>query len=63
MPLWWELANNNTVHLRHDFFVAPSDIPLDLIKRLKYLKPAFELRERWSYNNIVNSFEIWRILG
>lgn len=38
---------------RHDFSYGPYETPLDVIRRLKHLKPAFELREQWSYNNIM----------
>ncbi|KAF8132830.1 beta-lactamase/transpeptidase-like protein [Boletus edulis] len=38
---------------RHDAAYGPSDMPLDMIGRLRYLRPAFELREQWSYNNIM----------
>lgn len=38
---------------RHDFAYGPHDTPLDVVRRLKHLRPAFELREHWSYNNIM----------
>ncbi|KAI9567885.1 beta-lactamase/transpeptidase-like protein [Boletus coccyginus] len=38
---------------RHDASYRLSDTPRDVIARLKYLRPAFELREQWSYNNIM----------
>ncbi|KAG8221711.1 beta-lactamase/transpeptidase-like protein [Butyriboletus roseoflavus] len=38
---------------RHDASYGPSDTPQEMITRLKYLRPAFELREQWSYNNIM----------
>ncbi|KAF8557186.1 beta-lactamase/transpeptidase-like protein [Imleria badia] len=38
---------------RHDASYGPSDTPRDMITRLKHLRPAFELREQWSYNNIM----------
>ncbi|KAI6121289.1 beta-lactamase/transpeptidase-like protein [Pisolithus sp. B1] len=38
---------------RHDFSYGPYDTPLDVIRRLRHLKPAFELREQWSYSNIM----------
>ena len=38
---------------RHDASYGPSDTPQDMITRLKHLRPAFELREQFSYNNIV----------
>ncbi|GBE87212.1 hypothetical protein SCP_1004590 [Sparassis crispa] len=36
---------------RHDFSYSFQDTSLDVVKRLRYLKPAFELREQWYYNN------------
>ncbi|KAH7929367.1 beta-lactamase/transpeptidase-like protein [Leucogyrophana mollusca] len=36
---------------RHDFSYGPYDTPRDALVRLRYLRPAFELREKWSYNN------------
>ncbi|OBZ74859.1 Penicillin-binding protein 4* [Grifola frondosa] len=36
---------------RHDFSYKADDTPADVMRRLRYLKPAYELREQWSYNN------------
>lgn len=36
---------------RHDYSYGPSDSPEDVILRMKHLRPAFELREHWHYNN------------
>ncbi|KIP11152.1 hypothetical protein PHLGIDRAFT_28072 [Phlebiopsis gigantea 11061_1 CR5-6] len=36
---------------RHDFSYKPTDKPLDVLRRMQYLRPAFELRQRWHYNN------------
>ncbi|KAH7914454.1 beta-lactamase/transpeptidase-like protein [Hygrophoropsis aurantiaca] len=36
---------------RHDYSYGPYDTPFDAVVRMKYLRPAFELREKWSYNN------------
>ncbi|KAF9233583.1 beta-lactamase/transpeptidase-like protein [Melanogaster broomeanus] len=38
---------------RHELSYGPLDTPDDLLTRLRYLRPAFELREQWSYNNIM----------
>ncbi|KIJ11027.1 hypothetical protein PAXINDRAFT_177403 [Paxillus involutus ATCC 200175] len=38
---------------KHDYSYGPSDTPHDAVTRLRYLRPAFELREQWSYNNIM----------
>lgn len=32
----------------------PQDTPLDVVLRMKHLRPAFELRAHWNYNNLVN---------
>ncbi|KAI8992781.1 beta-lactamase/transpeptidase-like protein [Trametes punicea] len=36
---------------RHDFSYAPGDTPEDVVRRMKDLRTAYELREKWSYNN------------
>ncbi|KAG2030659.1 beta-lactamase/transpeptidase-like protein, partial [Suillus americanus] len=36
---------------RHDYSYGPHDSPKDDVLRMRYLRPAFELREQWSYNN------------
>ncbi|OAX32863.1 beta-lactamase/transpeptidase-like protein [Rhizopogon vinicolor AM-OR11-026] len=36
---------------RHDFAFGPYESPKEAVSRLRYLRPAFELREQWSYNN------------
>lgn len=36
---------------RHDYSYGPHDTPKDDVSRMRYLRPAFELREQWSYNN------------
>ncbi|KAG1735692.1 beta-lactamase/transpeptidase-like protein [Suillus paluster] len=36
---------------RHDYSYGPYDSAKDAVMRLRYLRPAFELREQWSYNN------------
>ncbi|KIJ64017.1 hypothetical protein HYDPIDRAFT_91246 [Hydnomerulius pinastri MD-312] len=38
---------------RHDYSYGPLDTAQDAVTRLRYLRPAFELREQWSYNNIM----------
>ncbi|KAG2063760.1 beta-lactamase transpeptidase-like protein [Suillus decipiens] len=35
----------------HDFSYGPHDSLKDDVLRMRYLRPAFELREQWSYNN------------
>ena len=44
---------------RHEFSYSRGDTPLDTIRRLRHLKPAFELREKWSYNNLVRSQSVY----
>lgn len=36
---------------RHDFAYRINDTPLDRVRSLRFLRPAYELRERWQYNN------------
>ncbi|KZT69404.1 beta-lactamase/transpeptidase-like protein [Daedalea quercina L-15889] len=36
---------------RHDYSYAPGDTPAGLVKNLRNLRPAYELRQKWSYNN------------
>lgn len=36
---------------RHDYSYGPHDSPRDEVLGMRYLRPAFELREQWSYNN------------
>ncbi|KAI0042675.1 beta-lactamase/transpeptidase-like protein [Auriscalpium vulgare] len=38
---------------RHDFAYSSSDTPASMTRRLRFLRPAFELRQQWSYNNIM----------
>jgi len=35
----------------HDFSYRGGDLPGDIVRRLRLLNPAYELREQWSYNN------------
>ncbi|KAG1859372.1 beta-lactamase/transpeptidase-like protein [Suillus subalutaceus] len=35
----------------HDFSYGPHDSPRDDVLRMRHLRPSFELREQWSYNN------------
>ncbi|KZT23833.1 beta-lactamase/transpeptidase-like protein [Neolentinus lepideus HHB14362 ss-1] len=36
---------------RHDYSYGPYDSPKDTVLRMKHLRPAYELREHWHYNN------------
>ena len=50
------ISQSGTYHYntsRHDYSYSPSDTPKDIVRRLKLLKPAHELREQWSYNSQV----------
>ncbi|VDB83261.1 unnamed protein product [Peniophora sp. CBMAI 1063] len=38
---------------RHDYAYSRNDTPASVLSRLRDLRPAFELRERYSYNNIM----------
>lgn len=45
-------------HFRSDNALDPNTDILDTIKRLQYLRPAYELREKWCYSNIVRVLPI-----
>ncbi|KAJ3521764.1 hypothetical protein NM688_g8973 [Phlebia brevispora] len=36
---------------RHEFSYTGNDTPFTVVRRMRYLRPAFELRERYHYNN------------
>ncbi|TDL17828.1 beta-lactamase/transpeptidase-like protein [Rickenella mellea] len=36
---------------RHDLSYSRTDSAKDAVRRLRYLKPTFELRQQWQYNN------------
>ncbi|KAI0363941.1 beta-lactamase/transpeptidase-like protein [Pilatotrama ljubarskyi] len=36
---------------RHDYSYVPGDTTTDVVLRMKHLRTAYELREKWSYNN------------
>lgn len=38
---------------RHDFSYGPEDTAADVVKNMRHLRPAFELRQKWHYNNLV----------
>ncbi|TFY81753.1 hypothetical protein EWM64_g2259 [Hericium alpestre] len=38
---------------RHDFSYAPNDTIPDAVRKLQHLRPTFELREKWFYNNMM----------
>lgn len=38
---------------RHDYAPTRSDSPEDVLRMLQDLRPTHELREKWSYNNLV----------
>ena len=40
--------------LGHDFTYNVGDTPEDVVRRMSKLRSAYELREKWSYNNQVS---------
>ncbi|OSC96792.1 beta-lactamase/transpeptidase-like protein [Trametes coccinea BRFM310] len=52
---------------RHDYSYRPGDNAEDVVLRMRHLPPAYELREKWSYNNqvyanaTIGSFVVSRI--
>ena len=43
---------------RHDLSHSRNDTAKDMVSRLRYLRPAFEIRERWNYTNLVCGIEL-----
>ena len=43
---------------RHDYAYAFGDTAEDVVKRMQGLRTAYELREKWSYNNQVSSSHV-----
>ena len=39
---------------RHDASYTPVDTTEDIMRRLPYLRPRYELREKWAYSNQVS---------
>ncbi|KAJ7270753.1 beta-lactamase/transpeptidase-like protein [Mycena haematopus] len=48
-----DLMSHNTGMPRHDVSLGFSDTVLDIIKRMKYLKPSAEFRSKFQYNNLM----------
>ncbi|KAJ6463410.1 beta-lactamase/transpeptidase-like protein [Mycena sanguinolenta] len=48
-----DLMSHNTGMPRHDISVGISDTALDIIKRMKYLKPSAEFRSKFQYNSLM----------
>ncbi|KAJ6463412.1 beta-lactamase/transpeptidase-like protein, partial [Mycena sanguinolenta] len=48
-----DLMSHNTGMPRHDISLGTSDTALDIIKRMKYLKPSAEFRSKFQYNNMM----------
>lgn len=38
---------------RHDYSYQPGDTPQGVVRNLRNLRPGYELRKKWSYNNQV----------
>ncbi|KAI0063204.1 beta-lactamase/transpeptidase-like protein [Artomyces pyxidatus] len=50
-----DLLSHVTGLPRHDYSYGPTDSTSTVLKKLQSLRPAFELREQWTYNNMVGS--------
>ncbi|KAF7373511.1 Beta-lactamase domain-containing protein [Mycena sanguinolenta] len=48
-----DLMSHKTGMPRHDLSLGISDTALDIIKRMKYLKPSAEFRSKFQYNNLM----------
>lgn len=46
-----------------DFVYGDEESPISLLQRMQHLRPAYELRERFSYTNMVNSYLLSAGLG
>ena len=42
----------------HDHSYRPGDAPEDVVRRMRELRTAYELREKWSYNNQVRPLSV-----
>ena len=40
---------------RHDHSYLPGDTSEDVVRRMRFLRTSYELREKWSYNNQVRT--------
>ena len=44
-------------HLRNEFMYTRQDTPLSLGERFRYVHPGYELREQWSYSDLVSRID------
>ncbi|RDX45785.1 beta-lactamase/transpeptidase-like protein [Lentinus brumalis] len=51
-----DLLSHVTGLTRNEFMYTRQDTPLSLGKRLRYIHPSYELREQWSYCNLMYLF-------
>ncbi|TFY55723.1 hypothetical protein EVG20_g9215, partial [Dentipellis fragilis] len=47
-----DILSHRTGLPRHDWSYGPYDTAEDVVKRMKHLRPAYEFREQFSYNNL-----------
>ncbi|KAJ3482349.1 hypothetical protein NLI96_g7040 [Meripilus lineatus] len=46
-----DILSHMTGLSRHELSYAPSDTPQAVVRHMRYLRPLYEFRERWLYNN------------
>ncbi|KAI0713049.1 beta-lactamase/transpeptidase-like protein [Cerioporus squamosus] len=51
-----DLLSHVTGLTRNEFMYTRTDTPLSLGKRFRYIHPGYELREQWSYSNLMYLF-------
>ncbi|TFK79700.1 beta-lactamase/transpeptidase-like protein [Polyporus arcularius HHB13444] len=51
-----DLLSHVTGLTRNEFMYTRTDTPLSLGKRFKYIHPGYDLREQWSYSNLMYLF-------
>jgi hypothetical protein len=49
--------------LRHELSYHHGEAAIDVIRRMRYLRPAYELRETWHYNNMVRVTVLFCMAG
>ena len=48
---WSSRPSPNHLCPSHDHSYLPGDTSEDVVRRMRFLRTAYELREKWSYNN------------
>jgi hypothetical protein len=43
------------IPVSHGLCFGPEDLPADVISKMRYLRPIYEIRQKWDYNTLVRS--------